>query len=201
MVRKNKHRSGAAGSFAQERKEHIALVAELKILLRKEESPFSKFLIQQNIIYYQTLEMIWLATSIMLHASSIGMLAAGEESFDKHFQIKIGIKDKTTLGALIGTLVSVSAREDIELIQELQKYNTFRNNLVHKIAEQGTYKNIDEITTEAENAVLLGAQIISKFENRHKESRTQILKLTKALDTALNSKDGGSRSFIDIFSA
>lgn len=137
--------------------------------LKKEQSNYAKLILQENLISYEIISLLFLIHSII----NIDFLGKNNNSLRAGIWVKFTPKDlqTKTLGQLIQYL-GIFLNNN-QFVAKLNKLNKLRNKITHNIFYR--YQKFTDVHKESADAVAQGEEILDQFKIIIKD----IIKLTK----------------------
>ena len=154
--------------------------------LKKEQSNYAKLILQENLISYEIISLLFLIHSII----NVDFIGKNNNFQRTEIFVKFTPKDlqAKTLGQLIqylGIFLNNS-----QFIAKLNKLNTLRNKITHNIFYR--YQRFTDVHGESAMAVAQGEEILDEFkiiiENIIKSSKNNMIKEIKGTDKISDSR-------------
>ncbi len=154
--------------------------------LKKERSNYAKLILQENLISYEIISLLFLIHSII----NVDFIGKNKDSLKTGIFVKFTPKNlqAKTLGQLILYLeIFLNNRKFIE---KLNKFNILRNKITHSIFYR--YQRFSDVHKESENAIAQGGEILDQFKiiikDIIKSSKNNMIKEIKGTDKISDSR-------------
>lgn len=154
--------------------------------LKKEQSNYAKLILQENLISYEIISLLFLIHSII----NTDFLGKNSNSLQAGIYVRFSPKElqTKTLGQLIQYL-SIFLNNH-RFTSKLSRLNDLRNKITHNIFNH--YQQFADVHKESERAVVLGSDILDQFEIIIKDiiklTKGNMIKEIKSTDTLGNSR-------------
>jgi len=180
--RKEKFIKKAVTDFEEREKFHEDFIKYLK----KEQSNYAKLILQENLISYEIISLLFLIHSI------INVDFIGKNSNFQRTEIFVKFTPKDLQAKTLGQLIQYLGifLNNSQFIAKLNKLNKLRNNITHNIFYN--YQRFTDVHTESARAVTLGEEILDQFKIIIKDiiklSKNNMIKEIKGTDKISDSR-------------